>query len=71
MSSRPTVSPLAVGFTQAAEAMSLSKNTLRRLAKTGRLATVRVGRRRLIPVKALRQLLREGNAQIPASPTEV
>jgi excisionase family DNA binding protein len=45
--------PIAYGFTRASEVSSLSKNTLRRKAKTGELRTVLVGRRRLIPFEAL------------------
>ena len=62
MSSRSsTQSPLAVSFARAAEITSLSKNTLRRFAKSGRLRTVRLGRRRLIPFEALNELIRGGN----------
>jgi len=50
--------PLAVGFAKAAELLGVSRNTLRRLAKEGRLRTVLVGRRRLIPYDALQDLLR-------------
>ena len=50
--------PLAVSFAKAAELTSVSKNSLRRFAKTGRLRTVRLGRRRIIPFAALNELLR-------------
>jgi excisionase family DNA binding protein len=52
--------PLAVSFARAAELTSVSKNSLRRFAKTGRLRTVRLGRRRIIPFAALNDLLRNG-----------
>jgi excisionase family DNA binding protein len=52
--------PLAVSFVRAAELTSVSRNTLRRFAKSGRLRTVRLGRRRVIPIDALRDLIREG-----------
>ena len=51
--------PLAVSFDRAAELTSLSKQTLRRLAKTGTLKTILVTkRRRIIPYSALSELLR-------------
>jgi excisionase family DNA binding protein len=52
--------PLAVSFARAAELTSVSKNSLRRFAKTGKLRTVRLGRRRIIPFAALNDLLRNG-----------
>jgi excisionase family DNA binding protein len=66
MSSRSfTPSPLAVSFARAAEITSLSKNSLRRFAKSGRLRTVRLGRRRLIPFEALSELIQNGNEAKP------
>jgi excisionase family DNA binding protein len=50
--------PIAVSFTRASELTSLSKNSLRRLAKEGTLRTATVGRRRIIPFSALQDLLR-------------
>lgn len=50
--------PLAVSFARAAELVGVSRNTLRRHAKLGRLRTVLLGRRRLIPYDALRDLVR-------------
>jgi excisionase family DNA binding protein len=55
--------PLAVSFARAAEMMSVSKNTLRRFAMDGRLRTVRLGRRRVIPFDALQDLIREGSGE--------
>jgi excisionase family DNA binding protein len=52
--------PLAVSFARAAELTSVSKNSLRRFAKSGRLRTIRLGRRRIIPYAALNDLLRNG-----------
>ena len=52
--------PLAVSFARAAELTSMSKNSLRKYAKTGRLRTVRLGRRRIIPFAALHDLLQNG-----------
>ena len=54
--------PIAFGFTRGSELSGLSKNTLRRLAKVGRLRTVLVGRRRLIPYHALSELLQRGSS---------
>jgi helix-turn-helix protein len=52
--------PLAVSFAKAAELTSVSKNSLRRYAKCGRLKTITLGRRRIIPFAALNDLLRNG-----------
>lgn len=60
--------PLAVSFAKAAELTSVSKNSLRRIAKTGRLRTVRLGRRRIIPYAALNDLLRNGLGNENSSP---
>jgi excisionase family DNA binding protein len=70
MSSRSsTPSPIAVSFARAAEITSLSKNSLRRFAKSGRLRTVRLGRRRLIPFEALNELIQKGTGEKSATPT--
>jgi excisionase family DNA binding protein len=53
--------PLSVSFKEAAEITSVSRSTLRRHAKDGRLRTVRLGRRRVIPYEALQELIREGS----------
>ena len=52
--------PLAVSFARAAELTSLSKNSLRRAARAGKLRTIRFGRRRIVPFSALNDLLRNG-----------
>ncbi len=52
--------PLAVSFERASELTSLSKNSLRRYARSGRLKTVRIGRRRVVPFSALHDLLQNG-----------
>jgi excisionase family DNA binding protein len=51
--------PLSVSFKEAAEMTSVSRSTLRRYAKDGRLRTVQLGRRRVIPFEALQELVRE------------
>jgi excisionase family DNA binding protein len=58
--------PLAVSFKEAAGLVSVSRNTLRRYAKSGRLRTVRLGRRRVIPFEALRELIRDGEVPAPS-----
>ncbi len=50
---------LLVTLPQAAEALSVGRTTLYELVNTGRLATVRVGRRRLVPASALVALVDE------------
>jgi excisionase family DNA binding protein len=55
--------PLAVSFSRAAEMTSLSKLSLRRLSKNGRLRTARIGRRRIIPYSALIELLEKSSIQ--------
>jgi excisionase family DNA binding protein len=54
--------PLSVSFAEAAKLLSVSPNTVRRHAKDGRLRTIRLGRRRVVPFDALRELLRPGTA---------
>jgi len=53
---------VAVDFKKASELTSLSVNTLRRLAHTGLLRTTLVGRRRIIPVEALIELVKKGSS---------
>jgi excisionase family DNA binding protein len=54
--------PLSVSFKEAAKLLSVSPNTVRRHAKDGRLRTVRLGRRRVVPFDALKDLIRSGTA---------
>ncbi len=62
--------PLAVDIREAARLTSLSPHTIRWYARTGRIRSVRCGRRILIPVEALRELSRHGlPPQPPQSPT--
>jgi len=55
--------PLSVSFARAAEMTSVSRSTLRRFAKSGRLQTVLLGRRRVIPIDALKDLVRNGSGE--------
>ncbi len=52
--------PLAVSFTRASELIGVSKASLRRYARLGKLRTVKFGRRRIVPFAALTELLRSG-----------
>ena len=52
-----TLAPLSVSFSRAAELTSMSKNTLRRMAKSGRLRTIKLGQRRVVPYQALKELV--------------
>jgi excisionase family DNA binding protein len=56
--------PLAVSFLRASELTSLSRSTLRRFARDGRLKTVQLGRRRVIPMDALRDLIQNGGGEV-------
>ena len=56
--------PLSVSFAEAAKLLSVSPNTVRRHAKDGRLRTIRLGRRRVVPFDALRDLLRGERGEV-------
>jgi len=47
------VTPLLLNVDEAAEALRLSRSLLYELIRSGRLRTVKAGRRRLVPVSAL------------------
>lgn len=51
--------PLAVDVQEAGRLTSLSTRTIRRYIKLGRIHAIRVGRRILVPVSSLKQLLEE------------
>ena len=51
---------LVYSIKEAAHACGLSRATLYRLIAAGKLRTVKVGARRLVPVEAIDALLREG-----------
>jgi excisionase family DNA binding protein len=48
--------PLAVDVREAGRLTSLSPRTIRRHIKSGRIRGVRIGRRLLVPIDALREL---------------
>jgi excisionase family DNA binding protein len=50
--------PLSVSLKEAAKLLSVSPNTVRRHAKSGILRTVQLGRRRVVPFDALKDLIR-------------
>ena len=51
---------LTVSFEEAEKATGVSRFTLRKFAKTGRLKVVRVGRRVVVPVSELEQMFAPG-----------
>jgi excisionase family DNA binding protein len=55
---RSTPPPVfAISLQEAAASIGVSLNSCRRLAKLGRLGTVKVGRRRLVPLVAIQRLI--------------
>lgn len=50
---RPAVPAVLYNVAEAAEALRLSKCAIYELIRSGQLRTVKVGRRRLVPVEAL------------------
>ncbi len=59
--------PLAVDIKEAARLTSLSPHTIRWYARTGRIRSVRCGRRIIIPLAELERLAREG---VPTQPPQ-
>lgn len=55
--SRAPIVPVAYEVDEAAEALRLSRSLLYELIRSGRLRSVKAGRRRLIPVAALGEYL--------------
>jgi excisionase family DNA binding protein len=53
----------ALSIEETAEACGLSRATLYRLVANGRLATLKIGARRLVPVSAIDALLNGGATQ--------
>ena len=53
LKARATVPAVLYGVDEAAEALRLSRSLLYELIRSGRLRTVKQGRRRLVPVSAI------------------
>lgn len=51
--------PIAVSVSRAAALVGVSRATIRTYAKSGRLRVARFGRRVIVPINALEQLVRE------------
>jgi excisionase family DNA binding protein len=62
---------LAVGMREAAEMMTVCCRTIQTLVATGELRSIKVGRRRLIPVTALEAFLRRDHPTDDSSREEV
>ena len=52
-----TVDPVVYRVEEAAEALRLSRDTVYELIRSGRLRTIKVGSRRLVPVVALHEYI--------------
>ncbi|WP_081613787.1 helix-turn-helix domain-containing protein [Rhodopirellula sallentina] len=52
-----SVPPLAYSIVEAAQAMRVSESTVKRMIKRGELRSVQAGRRRLVPIQAVEDLL--------------
>jgi excisionase family DNA binding protein len=55
--------PLAVDIREAGRLTSLSPRTIRRYIKSGRIRAVRVGRRLLVPIDALRSVINQNSSR--------
>lgn len=51
--------PIAVSIARAATLVGVSRATIRTFAKSGRLRVARLGRRVIVPMNSLEQLVRE------------
>lgn len=49
--------PFTISVTDAAKALSLGRTSIHALISSGRLETIKIGRRRLVKVDSIRQLL--------------
>lgn len=62
-----TSEALAVSIEEAARRLSLSPRTVATLVATRELRSIKVGRRRVVPVKALQDFLRRDHEALAAS----
>ena len=58
----PNIEPIALRINDAARLAGLERTSIYELIKTGRLKTVKIAGRRLVPMSALRRLI-EGQAE--------
>jgi excisionase family DNA binding protein len=58
---------LALGIVEAAKRLSLSPRTVASLIKTGELSSLKVGRRRIIPLSAIEKFLGRDHPTQPAA----
>jgi excisionase family DNA binding protein len=56
---RPSYSPMALAVEEAARLLGVGRSTMLALLSSGRVRSVRVGGRRLVPIKALGQFLEQ------------
>jgi excisionase family DNA binding protein len=50
--------PISISIKESGAVLGVSANTVRRLVAAGRLPSIRIGRRRLVPVEALKEMVR-------------
>jgi excisionase family DNA binding protein len=62
------VEPLAVDIREAGRLLSLSPRTIRRHIQAGRIQAVRIGRRVLVPVEALTEMLKRNERSVSSDP---
>ena len=55
--------PLAISVEDAARKLSISRSLCWELVWTGRLKTISLGRRRLVPIKVLQELMAEAQEE--------
>jgi excisionase family DNA binding protein len=63
-----TQEPLAVSVEEAARRLSLSPRTVATLIATRELRSVKIGRRRVVTIKALQEFLRRDHEALPTGP---
>ena len=62
---RPCSNPLALAIEEAARLLGVGRSTMLALLSSGRVRSVRVGGRRLVPIKALEEFLdQQGDREV-------